>query len=89
MSEERLGLFEFPCQFPIKAMGKAEIEFDLLVIDIIRQYVDELSADVVKTRPSKNGKYLSVTVTIEAKSQQQLDDIYQQLSDHPRVLMAL
>jgi putative lipoic acid-binding regulatory protein len=89
MSEERLGLFEFPCQFPIKAMGKAEIEFDLLVIDIIAQYVDELSADAVKTRPSKNGKYLSVTVTIEATSQQQLDDIYQQLSDHPRVLMAL
>ncbi len=89
MSEERLGLFEFPCQFPIKAMGKAEIEFDLLVIDIIAQYVDALSADAVKTRPSKNGKYLSVTVTIEANSQQQLDDIYQQLSDHPRVLMAL
>ena len=89
MSEERLGLFEFPCQFPIKAMGKAEIEFDLLVIDIIRPYVDELSTNAVKTRPSKNGKYLSVTVTIEAKSQQQLDDIYQQLSDHPRVLMAL
>ena len=89
MSEERLGLFEFPCQFPIKAMGKAEMEFDLLVIDIVRQYVDKLSADAVKTRPSKNGKYLAVTVTIEAKSQQQLDDIYQQLSDHPRVLMAL
>jgi len=89
MSEERLSLFEFPCQFPIKAMGKAEIEFDLLVIDIIRQYVDELSTDAVKTRPSKNGKYLSVTVTIEATSQQQLDHIYQQLSDHPRVLMAL
>ena len=89
MSEERLGLFEFPCQFPIKAMGKAEGKFDLLVIDLIRQYVDELSLDAVKMRPSKNGKYLSVTVTIEAKSQQQLDDIYQQLSDHPRVLMAL
>ncbi len=91
MSEERLGVFEFPCQFPIKAMGKAEIEFefDLLVIDIVRQYVNELSADAVKTRPSKNGNYLSVTVTIEATSQQQLDDIYQQLSDHPRVLMAL
>ncbi len=89
MSEERLGVFEFPCQFPIKAMGKAEIEFDLLVIDIVRQYVNELPADAVKTRPSKNGNYLSVTVTIEATSQQQLDDIYQQLSDHPRVLMAL
>ncbi len=89
MSEKQPSLLEFPCQFPIKAMGKADIEFDLLVIDIIREHVDDLSEKSIKTRPSKNGKYVSVTVTIEAKSQQQLDDIYHQLSAHPRVLMAL
>ncbi len=89
MSNESLGLFEFPCQFPIKAMGKADIEFDLLVIEIIQQHVDELPSDAIKTRPSKNSKYIAVTVTINAISQQQLDAIYQQLSDHPKVLMAL
>lgn len=89
MSDERPSLLEFPCQFPIKAMGKADIEFDLLVIEIIREHVEQLSENAIKTRPSKNGKYVSVTVTIEAHSQQQLDNIYRQLSGHPRVLMAL
>ena len=70
-------------------MGKAEIEFDLLVIDIIQQHVDNLPASAIKTRPSKNGKFISVTATIEAISQQQLDAIYQQLTDHPRVLITL
>lgn len=87
MSEETL--LEFPCQFPIKAMGKVDVEFDLLVIELIRPHVDNLELNAVKSRPSKGGKYLAVTVTIEATSKQQLDAIYQSLSSHPHVLMAL
>ncbi|MDQ7091798.1 MAG: DUF493 domain-containing protein [Methylococcales bacterium] len=90
MSEEdRPSVFDFPCQFPIKAMGKTDIEFDLLVVDIINQHVNALATDAIKIRPSKNGKFVSVTITIEAMSQRQLDTIYQQLNDHPRVLMTL
>jgi uncharacterized protein len=86
MSEETL--LEFPCQFAIKAMGKSDFEFDLLVIEIVRRHVPEYEQKVT-TRPSKDGNYLAVTVLIEANSKQQLDAIYQDLSDHPLVLMAL
>ncbi|MCK5898175.1 MAG: DUF493 domain-containing protein [Methylococcales bacterium] len=89
MSEERPSLLEFPCQFPIKVMGRTELEFDLLVIEIIRQHVDNLTADAIKTRASKSKTFVSVTVTIEATSQQQLDNIYQQLNDHSQVIMTL
>ncbi len=81
--------FEFPCQFPVKAMGKTNIELDLLVLEIISRHVETISKDAVATRPSKDGNYLSVTVTIEASSKQQLDAIYQDLHDHPHVLMTL
>ncbi len=87
MSEETL--LEFPCQFAIKAMGKSHIELDLLVIGIVRRHAPDLSENSVKTRPSKDGNYLAVTVMIEATSKQQLDAIYQDLTDHPHVLMAL
>ncbi len=96
MTEETL--LEFPCQFPIKAMGKTSVpahpqstylEFDLLVVEIIRRHVSDLHEGAVTTRPSKDGTYLAVTVTVEASSKQQLDAIYQDLSDHPHVLMAL
>jgi uncharacterized protein len=86
MSEETL--LEFPCPFAIKAMGKNNLEFDLLVIEIVRRHVPE-DEKAVTTRPSKDGNYLAVTVLIEATSKQQLDAIYQDLSDHPHVLMAL
>jgi hypothetical protein len=87
MSEETL--LEFPCQFPIKAMGRTDLELDLLVIEIVRRHVDDVNENAVTTRPSKDGNYIAVTVIIEASSKQQLDAIYQDLSDHPHVLMAL
>jgi uncharacterized protein len=86
MSEETN--FEFPCQFAIKAMGKSDFEFDLLVIEIVRRHVPD-NEKAVTTRPSKDGNYLAVTVLIEATSKRQLDAIYQDLTDHPLVLMAL
>jgi putative lipoic acid-binding regulatory protein len=87
MTEETL--LKFPCQFPIKAMGRTDLELDLLVVEIVRRHVDSLSEGAVSTRPSKDGKYISITVIVEATSKQQLDAIYQDLTGHPHVLMAL
>jgi putative lipoic acid-binding regulatory protein len=48
-----------------------------------------LAEAAVTTRLSRGGRYVSVTVTIEALSQAQLDGIYRDLSGHERVMMAL
>ncbi len=89
MSSEEESLIEFPCHFPVKAMGLDCDDFDALIVSIVRKHVDDLPEGAVKNLPSKNGKYISVTVTFEATSKTQLDAIYQELSDHPLVLMAL
>ena len=88
MSEEET-LFEFPCQFPIKAMGKNKPDFDSIVVSIVRQHVDDLNEGAVKTKLSKADIYMSVTVTINATSKKQLDSIYQELTDCPDVMMTL
>ncbi len=88
MSEEET-LLEFPCQFPIKAMGKSSEHFDMTVVDIVSQHVEVIHKDAVTSKPSKGGKYTSVTVVIEATSKAQLDAIYQSLTSNPHVLMAL
>lgn len=88
MSEQNNAL-QFPCHFPIKAMGMSSIELDIHVVEIIRRHVDDLHEGAVTSRPSKGGKYTSITVTITATSKQQLDAIYQDLTDSPLVLMAL
>ncbi len=88
MSQEE-SLIEFPCQFPIKAMGKNTPDFDARVVEIVRQHADDITEAGVKKRLSKGGRFSSVTITIEATSRKQLDAIYQGLTGCPEVLMAL
>jgi putative lipoic acid-binding regulatory protein len=80
---------EFPCEFPIKVVGKADLEFQGEVMGIFRQHVPSLSESSVQTNYSKENKYLSITVTIYAQNQAQLDAIYQDLSHSEYVLMVL
>jgi len=82
-------LFDFPCQFPIKVMGVNDDQFTSIVIEIVAKHVADLSEDSVKSKASKNGKFISLTVTIEAQSKQHVDAIYMELTAHDRVLMAL
>ena len=55
-STEEETLLEFPCDFPIKAMGKAAEDFDSHVVQIVRNHVDDLPEGAITTRPSSNGK---------------------------------
>ncbi|MBK6659511.1 MAG: DUF493 domain-containing protein [Proteobacteria bacterium] len=83
------SLLEFPCQFPIKIMGLAAHDFDALVLEIVRRHVTDLDDSAVRARPSREGKYRALTITIEARSQTHLDAIYTELSTHERILMVL
>ncbi len=87
-ASEEDSLMEFPCSFPIKAMGIAADDFDSLIMEIVRKHYPDITEGAVKTKPSREGKYISVTVTIEAQSREQLDNIYLELTAHKRVLMA-
>jgi len=86
---ERDTLLEFPCKFPIKAMGKNEASFQTLVENIVLNHAEIYADEPVTTNPSSTGKYLSVTVTVEAQSKDQLDRIYQDLTNNKQVLIAL
>jgi uncharacterized protein len=83
------SLLRFPCEFPIKAMGLADNDFDTLVVGLVRKHSSDLRENAVKSRVSNGGRYISVTVTIQAESREQLDRIYLDLTAEKRVLMAL
>ena len=87
--EEEETLLKFPCEFSLKAMGLAADDFDALIVEIVSRHVEDIGEGAVRTRPSREGKYLAVTVTFTATSKRQLDAIYQDLTDHERVLMSL
>lgn len=87
--EEGETLLKFPCEFPIKAMGLACDELEIAVIEIINRHVDDLAEGALSMKPSKNGKYTAITVTITARSKEQLDAIYMDLTACDHVSIAL
>ena len=89
MTKDQDTLLEFPCRFPIKAMGKDEDEFVAHVLNLVTPHFPEISEDDIRTRSSNGGKYISVTITVTATSKLQLDAIYYALTDSDRVRMAL
>jgi len=79
----------FPCDFPIKVMGRKAPRFAQTVMEIVLRHVPDFQADTIELRPSRQGKYLSVTCMVRATSREQLDALYQELCDHPGVVMVL
>jgi len=82
-------LLEFPCDFPIKMMGRDEPEFRETAVALIEQHAGKIDSDAIRTAQSSKGNFLSITITISAQNQQQLDDIYRDLSEHEDILVAL
>ena len=89
MSDETESIIQFPCDFPIKAMGLASYDIEVIVFEIVTLHAPDTSKHAVKKRESSNGKYISITVTVNAQNQAQLDAIYQALTDHEHIVMSL
>jgi len=89
MTDEEESPLKFPCDFPIKAMGKADCNLDNIVFEIVRRHAPDIGEGAIKTRDSKQGAYIAVTVLIRATSRAQLDAIYYDLTDCEQVLWAI
>ncbi len=80
---------DFPRIFPVKVMGANQDDFESLVLSIIQKHAVVAAEEGAISRLSRNGRFISLTVRINAENQEQLDNIYRELSAHERVLMML
>lgn len=86
---KRESLLAFPTEFPIKVMGRREDDFAQGVAEIVMRHAPGFDPKTIEMRPSSKGKYLGLTVTIQAQSREQLDALYRELGAHPAVVMVL
>jgi putative lipoic acid-binding regulatory protein len=89
MNRAEDSLIEYPCDFPVKILGHTQAGFAQAVLEIVRRHAPEFDSATVEMKTSKKGKYLSLTCLIRATSREQLDALYQELCDHPMVVMVL
>lgn len=116
------SLIEYPCDFPIKIMGRVDglpvkpitylkrdtilprapddsviaasteqcrQAFTQAVLMIVKRHAPDFEEASLEVRISKKNTYLSLTCTIRAVSRAQLDALYQELCQHPMVVMVL
>lgn len=88
MSEPSAAL-AFPTAFPVKIMGRREGGFAQGVMQIVLKHAPDFEPATMEMRPSRQGKYLSLTVVVNATSREQLEALYRDLCDHPAVVMVL
>ena len=80
---------EFPCRFPIKMMGRDRPAFHEAARSIVERHAGKLSDNAIRRSLSRRANFVSLTITIDATSQDQLDRIYEDLSAHDEILVAL
>lgn len=89
MNSHQESLIDYPCSFPIKIMGARVDGFAETICELVRQHAPDFDPSSLEMRPSRNGNYLGLTVTITARSREQLDGLYLALTEHPMVKVVL
>lgn len=86
---EQESLIEYPCDFPIKVMGKQDPTLAQTLSQVVIGFDPSFDPSTVEMRMSKGGNYVGLTFTVRATSRQQLDDLYRALHGHPLVSIVL
>lgn len=80
-------LLEFPCEFTYKVMGVAHPELVDQVIGVVQRHVPGQYQPQVK--PSRQGNYHSISITITATHIDQVETLYEELGKLDAVRMVL
>ena len=80
---------DFPVKHPIKIIGNNIPTFIEIINKATVDRFPDFVLDTNTVRLSKNGRYISVTVTILFKNQEELDDLYRTYTSIPDVQFVL
>ena len=70
---------EFPCDYPIKVLGRSSDEFHRVVLEVIERHAPGYERDRIEVRDSRKGNFVSVTIYITATGKPQLEALHQDL----------
>ena len=82
-------LLTFPCRYDIKVIGRQSTRFEAMVQGIVTRHIETHDLLAVTRRLSGRESYLAITLIINARSRDQLDDIYRALSACDEVLFSI
>jgi putative lipoic acid-binding regulatory protein len=83
-------LVEYPGVYAFKVMGRLEHGFAAHVRALFSRLMEgEVAGDAIAENVSRQGNYVSLTVSVLLRSEEQRQAIYRHLHEDPRVLYYL
>ncbi|WP_279243357.1 YbeD family protein [Candidatus Litorirhabdus singularis] len=76
MTEQEPPKIEFPCDYPIKVLGRSVEEFEVEILAVFERHAPGFDRDAVRSRDSGKGTFTALTITIVATGKPQLDALH-------------
>jgi uncharacterized protein len=89
LTDSKDSPLEFPCRWPLKAMVRSGDQAMHDVLAAIARHAELPDESEVSVRPSRNGRFESITVPIKARSREHLETVYSELRSLAAVVMTL
>ena len=80
---------EFPCDYPVKVMGRKVPEFETTIIDVFERHDPGFPRERISIRASREGTFVSLTVFITATGKPQLQALHRDLMSTGLVSMVI
>ena len=79
MQEQDPPKIEFPCEYPVKVLGRSGEDFEATIITVFESHAPGFSRETITTNVSSKGTFSSMTITITATGVDQLDALHKGL----------
>jgi len=89
IQENQEPKIEFPCDYPIKILGRSCDHFKGTVLEIVEQHSPDYDRSSVVIKDSSKGTFVSMTVTIIATGKPQLEALHGDLKNSGVVTMVM
>ncbi len=87
--EQEPPKIEFPCEYPIKVLGRSVEEFESVVVGVFERHAPGFDQETIAVKASSKGTFTSLTITITATGPEQLASLHQDLMDTGLVQMVI
>ena len=79
MAEQEPPKIEFPCEYPIKVLGRSVDTFESVIFDVFERHAPGFDQETITVKASSKGTFTSITITITATGKEQLEALHQDL----------
>lgn len=79
MSEQEPPKIEFPCDYPVKVLGRSVPHFELTILEIFERHAPGFPRHRMSSKASREGTFISLTILITATGESQLEALHTDL----------